>query len=120
VNYFIEGLKKYFVFTGRARRAEFWNYVLFATIGGIVWAGIFTMLKLPMIAGLYGLAILLPSLGMAVRRLHDTGRSGWWILINLVPAVGGIIAIVFYCQDSVPGSNQWGPNPKGAVAVATA
>ena len=62
--------------------------------------------------GIYYLAIIIPSIAVAIRRLHDTGRSGWWYLISLIPLIGSIILIVFFCEDSKPGVNQWGPNPK--------
>ena len=65
---------------------------------------------------LYSLAVLIPSLAVAVPRLHDTNRSGWWMFINLVPVIGFIIFIVFAVQDSQPGPNRYGPNPKEAVA----
>lgn len=61
---------------------------------------------------LYSLAVLLPSLSVAVRRLHDTGRSGWWLFIALIPIIGAIILLVFMCLDSQPGDNKYGPNPK--------
>ena len=61
----------------------------------------------------YAIAILVPSLAMSVRRLHDTGRSGWFLLLNLIPYIGGIIIFVFSVLDSQPGANQYGPNPKG-------
>ena len=61
---------------------------------------------------IYYLAALIPSLAVSVRRLHDTSRSGWWLLISLVPLVGSIVLLVFYCEDSHPGTNNWGPNPK--------
>ena len=64
------------------------------------------------ILGLYGLAILLPGLAVAIRRLHDTGRSGWWLFISLVPLIGSFILLYFYLQNSQPGVNQYGPNPK--------
>jgi uncharacterized membrane protein YhaH (DUF805 family) len=68
------------------------------------------------LAGLYSLAVLIPSIAVGVRRLHDTGRSGWWLLISLVPLIGIIVLIVFLATDSQPGANQYGPNPKGARA----
>lgn len=66
---------------------------------------------------LYMLAVLLPGIAVGVRRLHDTGRSGWWLLISLVPLIGAIILLVFLVQDSQPGENQYGPNPKLAEAA---
>jgi uncharacterized membrane protein YhaH (DUF805 family) len=61
----------------------------------------------------YSLAIFIPSLAVCVRRLHDIGRSGWWYLIGLIPVIGWILLIVWFCTDSQPGANKWGPNPKG-------
>jgi uncharacterized membrane protein YhaH (DUF805 family) len=113
--------QKYVDFSGRARRSEFWYFVLFYVIVGFV-AGIIdsilgtrgsaTMGGTGLVGGIVSLALLLPGLGVGVRRLHDTGRSGWWILLGLIPLVGAIILIVFYAQDSQP-DNQYGPNPKG-------
>ena len=113
---------KYSDFTGRARRSEYWYFVLVYSIPMLVLYGLATML---MVAGsttfstillvLYfvaALALLIPSLAVAVRRLHDTSRSGWWLLIGIVPLIGGIALLVFLVQDSQPGTNQWGHNPK--------
>ena len=122
-------LNKYADFTGRARRSEYWYFVLaniliyfvLAFIGGFIGgaSGSETAAVLSMIpVGIFALAILVPSIAVAVRRLHDAGKSGWWLLISLIP-FGGIVLIVFYCLDSEPGANKWGPNPKtGAVADA--
>jgi len=68
-----------------------------------------------LLSGIYSLAVLIPSIAVAIRRLHDTGRSGWWILISLVPLIGTIVLLVFTVQDSQPGDNEYGPNPKGAA-----
>jgi uncharacterized membrane protein YhaH (DUF805 family) len=121
MNWFIIALKKYAVFTGRARRAEYWYFSLFMFLLSIVvmfldWTLGFskTFGSLGVLSAILGLATLLPALAVTVRRLHDTGRSGWWILIGLVPLVGGIVLLVFYVQDSQPGENQYGPNPKAA------
>lgn len=65
-----------------------------------------------MLSGLFSLALFIPSLAVAVRRLHDIGRSGWWLLIGLIPLVGAFVLLVFAVQDSQPGSNAYGPNPK--------
>jgi len=110
-------LQKYVTFSGRARRSEFWFFLLFNVIVGAVASVIDTILGTRgsygtgLIQNLASLALLLPNLAVGVRRLHDTGRSGWWILIGLVPIVGWIILIVFYVQDS-QGDNQYGPSPK--------
>ena len=69
-----------------------------------------------LLSGIYGLAVLIPSLAVTVRRLHDIDRSGWWILIRLVPLIGVIVLLVFALLDGTPGDNQYGPNPKGVTA----
>ena len=115
MSWFIEALKKYAVFSGRARRKEFWMFVLFTVIIYALLLGIGFAIKAPYIAIVFYVAILLPSLAVHVRRLHDTGRSGWWVLFGLVPLVGGITLLVFQCSDSQPGVNKYGPNPKEAV-----
>ena len=112
MSWFIEALKKYAVFSGRARRKEYWMFSLFAAIIAIVLGAIGVAIKFPFLVVIFYLAILLPGLGVTIRRLHDTGRSGGWIFIGLVPLVGGIILLVFTCTDSAPGANAYGPNPK--------
>ncbi|MFJ4783470.1 DUF805 domain-containing protein [Streptomyces sp. NPDC088794] len=115
MSWFIEALKKYAVFSGRARRKEYWNFALFVGIIYVVLLVIALASKqsaLLGLAGLFYLGVLIPSLAVAVRRLHDTGRSGWWILIGLVPLAGAIVLLVFTVSDSTPGPNQYGPNPK--------
>lgn len=117
---------KYATFTGRARRSEYWFFVLFNILVEIVVyiPGVLLVLTLSRpqmyigfgllaLMGIFALAVIIPGLAVIVRRLHDTGRSGWWYFISLVPFVGGIILLVFLCTDSQPGENKWGPNPKG-------
>ena len=112
-------LSQYVGFSGRARRSEFWYFVLFYVIVQIVASIIDSVLGTnQIISGLASLALLLPYLAVGIRRLHDTSRSGWWILIGLIPLVGAIILIVFYCQDSHP-DNQYGPNPKAGYGTGT-
>lgn len=119
MNWFIEVIKKYAVFNGRARRKEYWFYVLFyvifALIIGVIDATIFGAgpeTGTGPLGMIYVLALFLPSLGVAVRRLHDTGRTGWWMLLVLIPLIGPIVLLVFFVLDSTPGQNQYGPNPK--------
>jgi uncharacterized membrane protein YhaH (DUF805 family) len=123
MNWYLQVLKKYAVFTGRAQRAEYWWFFLFNLL--ITVALIFFDMTLGtfsedtgygLLSGLYTLGVLLPNIGVSIRRLHDTGRSGWWLLIGLVPLIGAIVLIVFFVMDSTPGDNQHGPNPKGVVA----
>ena len=100
--------RNYVVFDGRARRSEYWWFALFSFIVGFV----VELLHSSLLTGLVNLALLLPSLAVAVRRLHDTNRSGWWLLLVLIPIIGWIALLVFYVQDSQPGMNQYGPSPK--------
>ncbi|MGL6257695.1 DUF805 domain-containing protein [Vibrio sp. WXL210] len=112
-------LKKYAVFTGRARRQEYWMFVLFNVIISIAIALIERVIGTNFIGGLYSLAVFIPSLAVAVRRLHDTGRTGWWVLIGFIPLIGLIVLIVFTIKDSDEGDNEYGPNPKGLDAQLT-
>lgn len=100
------------VFEGRARRTEYWMFTLFNVIISVVLSVIDSSLNLGFLGVIYSLAVLLPGLAVSVRRLHDTGRSGWWLLIGLVPFIGAIVLLVFMLIDSEPRENQYGPNPK--------
>jgi uncharacterized membrane protein YhaH (DUF805 family) len=113
MEWYLKVLKNYVGFQGRARRKEYWMFVLFSVIVSIVLSILELIISLPsVLTGLYSLAVLIPSLAVGVRRLHDTGRSGWWLLISLIPLIGAIILLVFACQDSEENDNQYGPNPK--------
>src|SRR3954468_7338693 len=123
MNWYVEVLKKYAVFSGRARRKEYWMFFLFNLIITFVLILIDSLMGtispqsgLGLLSGLYSLAVLIPSIAVTIRRLHDTGRSGWWILISLVPVLGGIVLLIFMVLDSEPGANQYGPNPKATIA----
>ena len=116
MNWYLGVLKKYAVFGGRARRKEYWMFVLFNVLITLA-LGIVEGIVLPgssVLPGLYSLAVLVPGLAVSVRRLHDTGRTGWWVLISLVPIIGAIVLLVFMVLDSQPGENAFGPNPKAA------
>ncbi len=109
-------LSKYATFSGRARRSEYWWFVLFNIIVSVVAVVIDSALgtepgRTGLVGIIAGLALLLPGLAVTARRLHDTGRTGWWMLIALVPFVGAIVMIVFTVQDS-KGPNAWGDSPK--------
>ncbi len=123
MSWFVAALKKYAVFGGRSRRREYWFFALFSTVIALVLAlidgalGTFdSSLGLGLLSGIYGVAILLPSIAVSVRRLHDIDRTGWWVLISLVPIIGAVVLLVFAVLDSTPGSNRYGPNPKTATA----
>lgn len=127
MNFYLEVLKKYAVFSGRARRKEYWMFFLFNLIITVVLAlidGLTGTLSsqsgLGLLSGLYSLAVLIPSIAVTVRRLHDTGRSGWWILIGLIPIIGTIVLLIFMVLDSQPSENQYGPNPKATTATVGA
>jgi uncharacterized membrane protein YhaH (DUF805 family) len=122
MNWYIDVLKKYAVFTGRAQRAEYWYFALFNLLIMIALTVIDSLLGtynpaagLGLFSGIYALAVLLPAIGVAIRRLHDTSRTGWWVLLALIPVIGPIVLIVFFVMDSTPGENQYGPNPKGVT-----
>ena len=107
-------LQKYIVFEGRARRQEYWMFMLVNFIISLVLAAV----SLGVLETVYGLAIFLPSLGVSFRRLHDTGRSGLWLLLGLIPIIGALVLLYFFIQDSEPGTNQYGPNPKSDIEYA--
>jgi|SRR5208282_3416174 len=122
MNWYLSALKKYAEFSGRARRKEYWIFVLFNFIFAIV-AMIIDNILGTTISGLpyglfyclYALAVVLPSLAVGVRRLHDIGKSGWWFFIVLIPIIGAIWFIVLACTDGTPGDNAYGINPKELV-----
>lgn len=125
MNWYLKVLQNYVGFEGRARRKEYWFFILFNVIFLLILATIDQALGLldpevgiGPLSGLYSLAVLIPSIAVGVRRLHDTERSGWWLLIALVPLVGGIILLIFMVLDSTPGSNRFGANPKEETLVS--
>ena len=107
---------KYATFSGRARRSEYWYFVLLQVIVTAVLNGLYSATEsvaFSVILVLFDLALLVPSLAVCWRRLHDIGRSGAYYFFVLIPLVGWILLLVWMCQDSQPGENQYGPNPKG-------
>ncbi len=129
MHWYLQVLSKYATFDGRARRKEYWMFQLI----NLIIAAVLVMLDFGtgmrsmganLLIGAYTLATFIPSLAVTVRRLHDINRSGWWLLIGLIP-LGGLVLLIFMCLDSNPGPNQYGPNPKqegygsqGAMAAA--
>ena len=114
-----DALKKYAVFSGRARRKEYWLfYLLFLLVYiffAIIDASSGTLdpeTGIGVLTGILFLAFLIPQLAVGVRRLHDTDRSGWWLLVGFIPLVGPILLIVFFCLDGSAGDNRFGENPK--------
>ena len=114
MNWYLGCWKKYAEFSGRARRKEFWMFALFNFLASIAIGIVDGILGTSgALGGLYSLAVLIPALAVGVRRLHDTDRSGWWLLLPLIPLVGGIVLLVFFCIESKPGANRFGANPTG-------
>ncbi|MDR1268788.1 MAG: DUF805 domain-containing protein [Planctomycetaceae bacterium] len=116
MNEYLTVLQKYAVFHGRARRKEYWMFVLFNT--GIAYtigfvSGLLMGEQGIIVDSIYAFAVLVPGIAVMVRRLHDIGKSGWWSLIVFVPIVGAIVLLIWSIRDSQPGSNQYGLNPKG-------
>jgi uncharacterized membrane protein YhaH (DUF805 family) len=107
-------LSQYAGFTGRARRSEYWYWTLATFIAYVVAAIVDNILGISLIIYVLWLAAIVPSIAVGVRRLHDTDKSGWLILIGLIPIIGTIVLIVFFVADSTP-DNEYGPNPKGAA-----
>lgn len=122
MKYFIDVVKKYAVFSGRARRAEYWYFGLFYLIFSIVLTiidGATGMLDMEsgmgVLSSIFALALLVPSIAVTIRRLHDTGRSGWWLLpLVLIPILGWLVMLVFMIFGSQEGENKYGPNPISA------
>jgi uncharacterized membrane protein YhaH (DUF805 family) len=115
MHWYLEVLKKYAVFSGRARRTEYWMFTLFNVIIAILIGVVEGIVGSPGVLGtIYSLAVLIPALAVSVRRLHDTDRTGWWLLIGLIPLLGAIVLLIFFVLDSQEGENQYGPNPKTA------
>ena len=112
MNYYLDVLKKYIVFDGRARRKEYWMFILFKVIVGGVLAILDSILGTAILGSLYGLAVLLPSLAVQVRRLHDINKPWYWIFITLIPLVGAIWMIVLMATEGTRGDNDFGPDPK--------
>ncbi len=122
MNWYLEVLRKYAVFSGRARRAEYWYFILFNFILSLVlslidngagWVN--PQNGVGVLTTIYSLLVLIPTLAVMVRRLHDIDKSGWWVLIGLVPIAGPIVLIVFFCLDSTIGDNRFGASPKVEV-----
>lgn len=124
MNWYLEVLKKYAVFSGRAHRREYWlfvfiNFIIMFVLGFIDVATGFTgsLGEYGLLSGLYALAVIIPNIAVAVRRLHDTVHSGWWLFITLIPFIGPIVLPLFLVQDNQQGPNRYGPNPKETATL---
>ena len=110
MNWFLLALKNYAAFEGRASRKEFWYFVLFFIIIALVAGLIDSIIGMPVLSAITFLGLLIPSISVSVRRLHDTGRSGWWYLLSLVPIVS-LVLLVFFAMDSKSEENPYGAAP---------
>ncbi len=122
MDWFVEGVKQYAVFRGRARRKAYWWFFLIYMLLSAALAVVDAIIGkydsatgVGLLSGLFGLATFLPALGLTVRRLHDTDRSGWWLLVSLVPFIGAIVLIVFAASIGTRGDNRYGPDPLTVV-----
>lgn len=122
MTWFLAAFKKYATFSGRAQRREYWYFFLFYTLIIVALAVADLLLGtfdegqgLGLFSGIFALVTALPSVAVGVRRLHDIGRSGWWLLITVVPLIGVIWLLIYTARDGDPGENEYGANPK-AVA----
>ena len=125
MNWYLQAIRKYTVFSGRSRRSEYWYFVLFNTLIIValtvvdVATGMYSIKgEVGLLSGIYSLAVFIPSFAVTVRRLHDTDRSGWWVLLAVVPIVGVIVLIVFFATDGTPGANRFGEKPQQAEVSA--
>lgn len=112
------GFSNYVNFAGRAIRSEYWYWVLFMIVASIVTSIIDVVLGIRLFEPIFSLAVLLPSIAVGVRRLHDLDRSGWWLLLGLIPLIGAIVLIVWYCSRGSVGANRFGPDPLAAIALS--
>ncbi|MFM5704250.1 DUF805 domain-containing protein [Aeromonas veronii] len=118
MNWYISVLKQYAVFSGRARRTEYWMFVLCNVIVMLLLGMVDKLIggDNELISSIYSLAVLLPSLAVAARRLHDTDRSAWWLLLGLIPIIGTLVLIYFMVCNGQQGPNRFGDDPKAATS----
>lgn len=117
MNWYLHVLKNYATFDGRATRSEYWYFILFNIIISIVLSIIDEIATGGVLGIIYCLAVLIPFIAVATRRLHDINKSGWWQLIGLIPLIGAIVLLVFFCTDSKE-NNLYGLNPKNSNTPA--
>lgn len=112
MEWYLKVLRQYADFAGRARRKEYWMFTLISLVVSIVLAILDNALGTVLLGLLYWVAVLVPGLAVVVRRLHDTGRSAWWLLIGLIPLIGAIVLVVFLATDGERQPNAYGRDPK--------
>ena len=122
MDWYLDVLKnKYATFSGRARRKEYWMFLLINLVVSVALALIDSLIGsvsesgMGLLSSVYSIGVLITSLALCVRRLHDIGRTGWWVLISIIPVIGAVVLLVFMLLDSEPGSNRYGANPKEGI-----
>jgi len=126
MKWYLKAFRNYFKFKGRARRKEYWMFMLFnvvlasvaAVLDSALLGTVSKNLGFGLLSSLYALVALMPELAVTVRRLHDVGKSGWWLFITLVPFIGSIWLLVLLASDGQPGENKYGPNPASRLTGA--
>lgn len=106
MNYYFAAFQKYAQFNGRSRRSEYWYFGLFSTIISLILNLVGMAIKMPLISTVYSIGVILPSIAVGVRRMHDVNKSGWFILVP-------IYNLILFCTDGTPGENEYGDDPKG-------
>lgn len=126
MNWYLKVLRQYIDFEGRARRKEYWMFVLINIVVAFIVSLLDNILGLAdketgtgVLSTLYALAVVLPGIAVSVRRLHDINKSGWWLLISFIPLIGIIWLLVLMATDGKPGQNQYGINPKEVTETQT-
>ena len=115
MNWYLKVLKNYACFDGRARRTEYWMFVLFNVLFSIVLViidGVALKNGLPVLQTLYALAVLIPTIAVGIRRLHDQDKSGWLFLLIFIPILGSLALLILFCLDGTSGDNKYGQDPK--------
>lgn len=120
MDWYLKVLKQYADFNGRARRKEYWMFFLVNIGVSIVLGIVGAVIKFPFLGALYSLAILLPGIAVSIRRMHDIGKSGWLLLVGLIPFIGAIVLLVWAATEGTSGANEYGPDPKGATPSSMA
>lgn len=115
MEWYLTVLKRYSDFSGRSRRKEYWMFILINALIGFAIGIVDGLFGTLILTGIYYLTVLVPTVAVSIRRLHDTGRSGWWLLVSFVPIVGLLVMIYFTTMDSEVGENDYGPSVKGYV-----
>ena len=119
MHWYVDVLKNYTGFSGRAHRTEFWMFALISWVISMILGFVDSLLGMDGAFGLgslYALAVLLPSIAVAMRRLHDTDRSGFWLLLMIIPILGWLVLLIFYCLEGTSGDNKYGPDPTAVSA----